>query len=148
MFAILGATGPVGRATCEALRAADQSVRAIVHEAAKADALRDLGCEVVVADLQDGDTLARAIANAAAVQVIIPLRPQVDDPAADMHRSIASVVAALKQVPPARTLAISDYGAHLERDAGMPSIFADLERRLAKLGGRKIIVRSAEHMHN
>ena len=61
MFAIIGATGNVGFSTSSALRKAGTSVRAIVHDAAKADRLRDIGCEVVQADLQDSAALAEAI---------------------------------------------------------------------------------------
>lgn len=148
MFAIIGATGAVGRATCEILRAAAAPVRAIVHNPAKGIVLEEAGCEIVSADLQEREALAQAIAGASAVQIIVPLRPQVEYPAADMQCSIASIAAALAQARPRRVLAISDYGAHVDRDIGMPSIFRELERRLRELGGETMILRSAEHMHN
>lgn len=43
---------------------------------------------------------------------------------------------------------VSDYGAHVDHDIGLPSVFRDLEARLRRLGGRTVILRSAEHMHN
>lgn len=45
-------------------------------------------------------------------------------------------------------LAISDYGAHVADDIGMPSMFRGLEARLAQLETQLLVLRSAEHMHN
>jgi uncharacterized protein YbjT (DUF2867 family) len=82
------------------------------------------------------------------VQVILPLRPQAKDPAADLSLSAASVIDALKQTHPQRVLVISDYGAHVSEDIGMPTIFHDFETRFRMVEGHKVILRSAEHMHN
>ncbi len=148
MFAIIGAAGNVGYATSSALRQAGVPVRAILRDAAKAARLRAIGCEIAIADLQDTGSLAQAIGNADAVQIIVPVSPQAKDPAEDLRRSIESVTAALAQARPKQVLAISDYGAHVADDIGMPSIFHDFEARLRRLGGHKQILRSAEHMHN
>jgi NAD(P)H dehydrogenase (quinone) len=148
MFAIIGAAGNVGYATSSALRQAGVPVRAILRDAAKAARLREIGCEIAMADLQDPGSLSQAIGNADAVQIIVPVSPQAKDPAEDLRRSIESVAAALAQARPKRVLAISDYGAHVADDIGMPSIFHDFEARLRRLGGHKQILRSAEHMHN
>ena len=148
MLAILGAAGNVGFSTVLALRGKGAPVRAILRDAEKAARLEAIGCEVAVADLQQSALLADAIAGAKAVQIVVPLRPQTADPAEDMRLSIESLIAALSAARPARVLAISDYGAHVSADIGMPSVFRDLEERLARLGGRKVFLRSAEHMHN
>lgn len=148
MIAIIGATGRVGSSTAAALRAAESPVRAIVRDTSKASKLQDIGCEVAVADLQDARALAQAIGDADAVQVIAPLAPTAADPVADLYRSVDSVVAALGQVRPKRVLAISDYGAHITDDIGIPSIFREFERRLRSLDSQVVILRSAEHLHN
>lgn len=148
MFAVVGAAGNVGYSTSRALREAGVPVRAILRDAARAARVQRIGCEIALADLQDAGALARAISDARAVQVIVPLRPRAADPAADLRRSIGSLVEALKMARPERVLAISDYGAHVGRDIGMPSVFRDFELRLRRLGCRVLILRSAEHMHN
>lgn len=148
MFAIIGAAGNVGFSTSSVLRDAGAQVRAILRDATKETRLTAMGCDVAVADIQDSDGLAEAMAGADAVQIIVPLRPTVDDPAADMRQSINSIVAALDKAQPGRILAISDYGAHIDHDIGMPSIFHGLEARLQALGGDITILRSAEHVHN
>ena len=148
MFAIVGAAGNVGYSTSRALREAGMPVRAILRDAAKAARLEEIGCEVALADLQDAGALAAAIGDADAVQVIAPLQPQTTDPAADLRRSVDTLTEALEQARPERILAISDYGAHVGHDIGMPSIFHHFEAQLHRLGGRRLILRSAEHMEN
>lgn len=148
MFAIIGATGNVGRATAAALREAGLPVRAIVREEARAARLREIGCEIARADLQDAEALARAIGDADTVQAIVPVSPRSKDPAADLRRSIDRLTEALDIARPRRVLAISDYGAHVADDIGMPSMFRELEARLRRLEAHTLIVRSAEHMHN
>lgn len=146
MFAILGAAGKVGHSTALALREAGVPVRAILRDPAKADRLRAIGCEVAVADLQDPAALGRAIAGAQAVQLICPTMPQALDAMGDMRRSIDSMARALAQARPGLVLAISDYGAHVTEDIGMPSVFHGFEERLRQLDMPKVFLRSAEHM--
>ncbi len=146
MFAIVGAAGKVGYSASRALREAGLPVRAILRDPAKAARLHEIGCEVVQADLQDTAALVRAIDGADAVQIILPVAPQAKDTIADMVRSIASLAAALERTRPQQVLAISDYGAHVTADIGMPSMFRSFEARLSRVGGRKLFLRSAEHM--
>lgn len=146
MFAIVGATGSVGFATSQALREADKPVRAILRDASKGEKLREIGCEIAVADMQDPKALARAIGNADTVQVIVPAAPQLKDAAEQMRQIIESIATALEEARPQRVLAISDYGAHVTHDIGMPSMFHDLEARLTKVPGKKIFLRSCEHI--
>lgn len=146
MFAIVGAAGRVGYSTSLALREAGLPVRAILRDPAKAARLAEIGCDVALADLQDSTTLAGAIAEAEAVQIILPVSPQAMNTAGDMRRSIERLVAALEQARPQRVLAISDYGAHVAQDIGMPSMFRTFEERLGQFAGQKLFLRSAEHM--
>jgi uncharacterized protein YbjT (DUF2867 family) len=148
MFAILGAAGKIGYATCNALRRADMPVRAILREAAKSERLRAIGCDVAQADVQDPAALVRAIAGAQTVQIIVPPQPQAEDMAADLRQTMHALVKALEEVRPALVLLISDYGAHLGEGNGIPSLFFELEERLRQLSARKIFLRSAEHMEN
>ncbi|KAB2662691.1 NAD(P)H-binding protein [Brucella tritici] len=146
MFAIVGAAGKVGYSTSLALRKAGFPVRAILRDPAKAKPLADIGCEIALADLQDSEALAEAIANVDATQVILPPSSQTKDTVREMQRAIESLVAALEQTRSKRVLAISDYGAHVASDIGMPSMFRMFEARLSLTEGQKLILRSAEHM--
>jgi uncharacterized protein YbjT (DUF2867 family) len=148
MFTIVGAAGNVGYATSSALRRAGMPVRAILRDRTNAARLSDIGCEIATADLQDAAALAKAIGDANAVQIIIPVSPRAKDPADGLRRSIDSLFEALALARPKQVLAISDYGAHVADDIGMPSMFRDLEARLAQLETQLLVLRSAEHMHN
>ncbi|KAF2154103.1 NAD(P)-binding protein [Myriangium duriaei CBS 260.36] len=148
MFAVVGASGKIGHATSLALREANMPVRAVVRHDSRSDQLRAIGCEIAVADLYDSDALAKAIAGAETVQVIVPPSLQANDGAQQMRIAIESIGSALEKTNPKRVLAISDYGAHVDHDIGMPTMCRTLEARISKLGGHKVILRSAEHMQN
>ncbi|WKT42271.1 hypothetical protein QSH57_007107 [Fusarium oxysporum f. sp. vasinfectum] len=68
------------------------------------------------------------------------------DLAEKLHEGIHNLANALKETQPSRVLAISDYGAHVKNDIGMPTICRGLEERFTRIGGHEIILRSAEHM--
>jgi len=146
MFATIGAAGKIGYSTSFMLREAGVPVRAILRDPAKASQLSAIGCEVALADLQDAAALGKAIAGAHAVQIICPVAPKAQDAVADMHRSIESMAQALEQARPDLVLAISDYGAHVEEDIGMPTMFHGFEERLRQLDMPMVFLRSAEHM--
>lgn len=148
MFVVLGSTGHVGFSTVQRLRQNGHYVRAIIRNPEKAASLQNIGCEVAIADMQDVNGVIEAINGAEAVQVIVPFRPQVYDPVASMRQCMHRLIDALRTARPKRILAISDYGAHINHDIGMPSIFRDFEALLTSLDGEKLILRSAEHMHN
>ncbi|MET0791758.1 MAG: NAD(P)H-binding protein [Polyangiaceae bacterium] len=146
MFAIVGAAGKVGYSTALALRNAGVPVRAVLRDPAKAKRLSEIGCDIGLADVQDPTALGRAIANADAVQVILPPPLQAQDAVGEMCRTIESLAEALEKARPRRLLAISDYGAHVREDIGMPTVFRILEERLRQLEMPKVFLRSAEHM--
>lgn len=148
MFAILGATGQIGRATAEALRRQGAAVRAIVRRREDAGDLAVLGCSLAVADIDDHQALAAAFAGARAIQVICPTSPQAEDASGEMDRRIASVAAALRAARPALILAISDYGAQHAADTGIALTYHRLEQALLPLDAARILLRSAEHMQN
>jgi uncharacterized protein YbjT (DUF2867 family) len=67
---VVGATGNVGGAICEALRGQDKPVRAMVRETSdpgRVKWLEELGAEVVRGELRDPGSLARACHGAATV---------------------------------------------------------------------------------
>lgn len=148
MFAIFGAAGKVGYATSLALREANVPVRAVLRDDSKAARLSEIGCEIAIADLYDAEALAKAMADAETVQVVVPPSTQAKDGAQEMRNAIESIVSALEKAQPKRVLAISDYGAHVDFDIGMPTMCGTLETRISHLTGHRVILRSAEHMQN
>jgi NAD(P)H dehydrogenase (quinone) len=148
MFVILGATGKAGRTTIKQLRSQGAAVRAVVRKSSNADHFRTLGCEIVVADLNDAAAIKIAITGADAVQVICPVQAQAEDAAGAMGKTIDAIASALTEIRPAKVLAISDYGAHLSDGIGIPMIFHYLEEQFRRLPSTITFLRSAEHMQN
>ncbi|WP_144137623.1 NAD(P)H-binding protein [Paraburkholderia sp. BCC1884] len=148
MFVIFGAAGNVGKVTATVLRKAGQDVRAVVRSEKQGGPLAALGCEVRVADLHDTQAVARAIEGTYGVQIVCPVPRGDDDPAAAMRAMIDSSVAALRDAPPPRVLALSDYGAEHARGTGITTLFHYLETRLQTVDTQLTFLRAAEHMHN
>ncbi|MEX3639364.1 NAD(P)H-binding protein [Paraburkholderia sp. BR14320] len=149
MFVIFGAAGHVGQASAAALRRAGQPVRAVVRDATQAEALAAIGCEIALADLNDAESVTRAIDGAQAVQWLCPVPGAHDDPAAAMRRIIDAGVAALRTAAPPRLLALSDYGAEHADGTGITTLFHYLETQLLRnVTSPLILLRAAEHMQN
>ncbi|CAJ0722160.1 MAG: NmrA family transcriptional regulator [Ralstonia sp.] len=148
MFVIFGASGKVGHATAVALRNAGRPVRAVVRSARQGEALAKIGCEIAIADLTDPASVASAIKGATAVQMLCPVPVGDIDPASTMERMIDVAAHALRADPPPAVLALSDYGAELERGTGLTRLFHLLEERLKPLATQLTLLRSAEHAQN
>ncbi|SMG58905.1 NmrA family NAD(P)-binding protein [Paraburkholderia susongensis] len=148
MYVIFGAAGNVGRASAAALRRAGREVRAVVRDPAQGESLAAIGCEIALADLNDADSVARAINGAHAVQLLCPVPRVHDDPAAAMRRMIDASVTALRAAAPPRVLALSDYGAEHAHGTGITTLFHYLETQLRTVDSSLTFLRAAEHMHN
>lgn len=147
-YAIFGATGKVGRATAIALRDQGQPVRAVVRDEGRGGELVERGCELVVADVRDPATIARALDGADGVQVICPIVPTALDAPAELRGAVDAFAEALTSAPPPAVVAISDYGAELASGTGVTLTFHHLEQRLRELPTDVTFLRSAEHMQN
>ena len=88
MILIVGATGVLGSATTRRLLIAGHPVRAMTRTPAKAEALRELGAEVVVGDLRDEALLADLMSHAGAVLHLAPLVTRLDSPQATLSHSM------------------------------------------------------------
>jgi NAD(P)H dehydrogenase (quinone) len=148
MFAILGASGKIGRATIEKLRAQGAPVRAVLRESSNKADLEALGCEIAFADLYDVGSISEAIHGANVLQVICPPNNRAKDATSEMAQIIDAITAALKAGHPEKVLAISDYGAQVDSGTGITMVFHYMEARLSTVPGALIFLRSAEHMQN
>ena len=75
MILVTGATGNVASILIPTLLQSGQQVRALVHDEAKAPGQRDLGAEVVVADLEKPETLDAAVAGVDKIYLLIDNGP-------------------------------------------------------------------------
>ena len=148
MYVIFGASGNAGRVAATRLREAGKTVRAVVRHPDQFRELAASGCEVVVADLTDRQSVQRAIAGAHAVQMLCPVPSLHVNPGQLMRDMIDVAAAALRANPPPHVLAISDYGAELDINTGITALFHLLEHRLKAAVPHVTLLRSAEHMQN
>src|SRR5580692_1753996 len=72
MYAITGITGKVGGGVARTLLSAGQPVRAVVRNADRGRSWSDLGCEVAMAEMEDGEALTRAFSGCKGVFVLPP----------------------------------------------------------------------------
>lgn len=148
MYAVVGASGNTGGATARALLSSGAAVRAVVRDASRAQALKDLGAEVSIADLDDAASLARAFEGARAAYVLNP--PAYADP--DLFaraRSVAGNVAeAVRRSGLPRLVVLSSMGAHLESGSGNIGTNRVFERTLGALACETVFLRPAYFMEN
>jgi NAD(P)H dehydrogenase (quinone) len=148
VFVVFGASGNVGNATAVRLRQAGRAVRAVVRREQQGEYLSTLDCEIAIADLTDHTSVAAAIKGADAVQILCPVPGADPHPADTMRHMIETAVSALRANPPPRVLALSDYGAELDRGTGITLLFHELETQLRPVTSHLTFLRAAEHMDN
>ena len=147
MYAITGITGKVGGAMARTLLAAGRPVRAVVRDKEKARPWAALGCEIALAEMEDGQTLAKAFSGASAVFVLPPSQfdPMPGYPEAQVI--IDNVVAALKAAMPQKVLCLSTIGADAPHD-NLLSQRTMMEKALTALGLTLTILRPAWFIEN
>ena len=131
MYAITGITGKVGGAVARTLLRKNQSVRAIVRDAGKAQDWVNAGCDIAIADFGDSAALTTAFAGTKGVFIVLP---PVFDPSEgfpEARAMIANIKAALIAARPPKAVVISTIGA----DAVQPNLLSQLGILEAELSG-------------
>jgi len=147
MFVITGITGQVGSTLARNLLAQEHEVRAVVRDATKGNIWREQGCEVVVADMYDQQSLSRAFTGAEAVFILLP--PNFD-PSPDFSEScaiIANIFAALQESNPKKVVCLSTIGAQATQ-RNLLSQLSEMESRLSHVSMPIAFLRAAWFMEN
>jgi uncharacterized protein YbjT (DUF2867 family) len=112
---VTGASGVVGNAVVRALLARDE-VRATVRRPAAAEPLRALGAKVSVRDLDTADALVELLPGVHTLVHLIggPNQPDADELFGANHRSVLTVLDAVKQSRTKRFVLVSIPGADPE----------------------------------
>jgi uncharacterized protein YbjT (DUF2867 family) len=116
MFAVTGITGNVGGAVAQSLLAAGQKLRAVVRDERKGEEWKRKGCEAVVADVYDAESLKKAFAGVEGVFIMVPpvFDPQPGFPEA---KSMAAALrTALAAAQPRRVVYLSTIGAQAKHE--------------------------------
>jgi uncharacterized protein YbjT (DUF2867 family) len=147
MFVVTGITGNVGGAVANSLLAAGRKVRAIVRDEQKGDPWKRQGCEVVVADIRDAESLKKAFSGAEGVFVMAP--PVFDPkPGFPEARSVAAAVRpALEAAKPGRVVYLSTIGAQATRESLLTQ-HTMIEKELIEAGVLITFLRPGWFMEN
>lgn len=145
---VLGATGHIGRAVVERLRAAGCSVIAATRDAAHGEALEEVGAELTVLDVHDVPAVRAAMRRAERAFLLNPPADPAGDRDAEETRTAAAMVEALDNSGLAGVVAVSAYGATAEPGVGDLTVLHGLERQLAAQPVPAAVVRAAYLMSN
>ena len=148
MYAVVGASGNTGGATARALLSAGAAVRAVVRDAARALALKAMGAEVAVADLDDAASLARAFEGARGAYVLNPPAYADRDLFARARSLAGNIAEAVRRSGLPRLVVLSSMGAHLESGSGNIGTNRIFERALGELACETVFLRPAYFMEN
>ncbi|MET0794219.1 MAG: NAD(P)H-binding protein, partial [Polyangiaceae bacterium] len=134
MFVITGATGNTGSIAAKTLLAAGKKVRAVVRNAAKAQHLAALGCDIFVADLTDQAALARAFEGAQGVSLISPPDLNASNFIADRKALTEKQVHTLASVKVPHVVLLSSVGAQHAEGTGLIRTTHNAEQQLRSAG--------------
>jgi len=149
MYVITGALGQTGSAVANALLGAGASIRLIVRsDDARSAHWYAQGAEIVVADLTNTASLARAFDGVAGAYLMNPPNYRAGDMFAEARRIHNSLVAAANQAAVAHVVALSSVGAHQPAGTGNIATTWDFEQQLNKLHGGLTVLRAANFMEN
>ncbi|RBH56156.1 MULTISPECIES: NmrA family NAD(P)-binding protein [Pseudomonas] len=123
MYAVMGITGQVGGAVARTLLSAGQSVRAVVRSAEKGAPWAGQGCQVTLADVDDGRALARAFSGVEGVFIMMPSNFDPTPGFPEARQVVETLRAALEQARPAKVVCLSTIGAQ----ATQPNLLNQLQ---------------------
>jgi NAD(P)H dehydrogenase (quinone) len=111
MFAITGITGNVGGEVARNLLAAGKKVRAVVRDPSKGNVWAERGCEVPVANIEDGSALEAAFKGAEGVFVLVPPNFDPEQGFPEAHAIGATLKSAIEKARPSKVVYLSTIGA-------------------------------------
>ncbi len=139
MYVITGATGKTGRQLALELLRRKKPVRAIGRNAEILQELESRGAEPLAGDLEDSGLLARAVAGATAVFLLVPPNPVADDLRSYQTQIGDAEVAALSGARVKYVVFLSSLGADLDSGTGPVLGLHDQEERLRVLTGVHVL---------
>ena len=150
MFVVTGATGNTGSVVANALLDAGKQVRAVVRDVSKESAKRlaGRGAELVVADLEDADALARAFRGAEGVYLVSAPDLRTRSFVSDKRKVVAGYATAVREANVPHVVLLSSVGAQHDAGTGPIRTLHEAERVLAATGAATTFVRAAYFVEN
>jgi len=138
-FAVMGATGQVGRPLLDALLGKGHRVRAIGRDFKKLEALRAKGAQTFPAAFDDASRLSEAFFGCEAVFAMIPPEYGAEDPGACQDRIGESIRDAAARSGVRKIVSLSSIGAQHASGTGPVKGLYRQEQRLNALGGLDVV---------
>lgn len=147
-YVVAGATGKTGSVVAETLLGHGKAVRVIVRDAAQGEPFKARGAEVVVASLDDGAALTRALSGAAGAYLLLPPVMESTTPLEDNAARTATLTTAVRESKVPHVVFLSSVGAHLPEGNGPIRTLHVAEKELAATGTALTALRAAYFQTN
>lgn len=148
ILAVAGATGHTGSVVADTLLDRGHRVRVIVRAAEKGETWRRRGADVVVADLSDGDAVARALSGTNGAYLLVPPQYQRPD-MLDAQRAVVRALAdAVRKSRVPRVVLLSSVGAQHAAGTGPIQVLHELEQAFADVPGDITVMRAPYFIEN
>jgi len=148
MFVVLGASGNTGKVVAETLLSQKKDVRAVVRDAAKGQAWKEMGAEVSIADVEDGAALERAFSGAEGAYVLLPPNFSSTQVRVDNNRRANTIAAAIEAAGVPHVVMLSSIGAQQAHGTGPVLALRDAEAMFTRGHAAATFVRAAYFMEN
>ena len=149
MYVVTGATGNTGSVVATKLLSQNQKVRVLGRDAHKLEPFTRKGAEAVIADVSDGDSLAKALSGATALYAMIPPNNSAPDVRAFQARVSGAIAYAVQKSGVQHVVALSSVGADKPDRTGPVVGLHDLETRLGAISGlNALCLRAGYFMEN
>jgi uncharacterized protein YbjT (DUF2867 family) len=149
MYVVFGANGHTGKVVASTLLDRGEKVRIVARDAAKVSELAARGAEVVTADVENADSVAKALAGAKGAYLLVPPDAGSSDLVGRGRRIVDAYVAALATSPVPHAVVLSSVAAQQPSGTGPIVITHYAEANLPKAKGTTFtFVRAAYFMEN
>ena len=148
MHIILGGNGHIGSVLAETLLSQGEPVTIVSRDSSSESKWRKLGAQVAVADVHDASRLEKVFAQGKRLFLLNPPAAPASDTDVEERKSVASILAAVKNSGLEKVVAQSTYGAQPGQHIADLGVLYELEQGLSKLSVASSIIRAAYYMSN
>lgn len=148
MYVITGATGRTGAAAAQILMAQDCPVRVVLRTAEAGAPWEAAGAEVALADFNDAEAMAAALAGATGAYLMTPPLVEAADLLGEREPIEANMIAAVQANAVPHVVLLSALGAHHDSGTGQIVGLHRMEQKFAAAGIPFTSLRAAYFMEN
>ncbi|RYG63293.1 NAD-dependent epimerase/dehydratase family protein [bacterium] len=148
MHIVLGVTGHVGSVVAAQLLEKGEEVAVVVRDEKKGDDWAQRGAKVVVADVEDEESLRRAFSSGDRLFMMLPPGDVGKDALREEYKILDNYHAALPDSGVKKIVGLSSYGAQISSGTGNLLASHRMEHLFADLPLKKSFVRPAYYFSN